>query len=44
VTHSERLKVNDGTRTLKAAWKTIDERQRGLDSRLHSGYPTDPIG
>lgn len=32
VTHSERLTLSDGTRTLKASWKTIDERQHGTKS------------
>jgi len=32
VTHSEQLTLSDGTRTLKAAWKTIDERQHGVKS------------
>ena len=32
VTHSEQVTLSDGTRTLKACWKTIDERQHGVKS------------
>jgi hypothetical protein len=32
VTHSEQLTLSDGAHTLKAAWKTIDERQHGVKS------------
>jgi len=32
VTHSEQLTLSDGTQTLDAAWKTIDERQHGVKS------------
>jgi hypothetical protein len=32
VTHSEQVTLSDGARTLKAAWKTIDERQHGTKS------------
>jgi hypothetical protein len=36
VTHSEQLTLSDGTRTLKAVWKTIDEHQRGM-KRIEGG-------
>jgi hypothetical protein len=32
VTHSEQLTLSDGVRTLKATWKTIDERRHGTKS------------
>jgi len=32
VTHSEQVTLSDGTRTFKAAWKTIEERQHGVKS------------
>ena len=41
VTHSEQLTLSDGTRTLKAAWKTIDERQRGVKSLEGGGLAID---
>jgi hypothetical protein len=36
VTRPERLTLTDGTRTLRAAWKTIDERKIGL-TRMEAG-------
>ena len=41
VTHSQRLTLTDGTRTLKAAWKTIDERQRGVKNLEGGGLAVD---
>ncbi len=41
VTHSEQLTLSDGTRILKAAWKTIDERQRGVKSLEGGGLAVD---
>lgn len=36
ITHSDQYTLSDGTRTLKAVWKTIDEFKRGV-TRLEGG-------
>lgn len=41
VTHSEQLTLSDGTRTLKAVRKTIDERDHGVKSLEGGGFAVD---
>jgi hypothetical protein len=41
VTHPQRLTLTDGVRTLRAAWKTIDERKMGLARMEAGGYEFD---
>ena len=41
VTHAERLTLTDGERSCRAAWKTIDERRRGVTSFPGSGFVVD---
>jgi len=40
-TRPERLTLSDGTRTLRAAWKTVDERRMGLARMERGGYEFD---
>jgi len=41
VTRPQRLTLTDGTRTLRAVWKTIDERKMGLARMEAGGYEFD---
>jgi hypothetical protein len=41
ITHSERYTLTDGTRTCRAAWKTIDEFKRGITNLQGGGAIVD---
>lgn len=41
VTSSSRLTLSDGTRTLRAAWKTVDESRQGITSFAGGGFEVD---
>jgi hypothetical protein len=41
ITHSDKLTLSDGTRTLAAAFKTIDERKRGVVQFQAGGFEVD---
>jgi hypothetical protein len=41
ITHSDQYTLSDGTRTLKAVWKTIDEFKRGVTSFQGGGVYVD---
>jgi len=41
ITHPQRLTLRLGDRTLRATWKTIQERQRGMWRREDGGYEFD---
>jgi hypothetical protein len=41
ITHSDQYTLSDGTRTLRAIWKTIDEHKRGLTTLEGGGVIVD---
>ena len=41
ITNSYRLTLNDGVRTLRAAWKTIDESKQGITQMEGGGFQVD---